>query len=396
MKLHRIHIVPNLNPSRTRMDGTSNVRLQVNFASRTAYIPLNIWVKPAQWNKRKFVINHPFANNLNEHIRAMVAKYEDIARQLLQHGGINNLTALQVRDKILAQAEPIVETTDARVMDVLYTIADKAKAENTRRLFESTASKVSQWRGCDVRFSDITADWLRAFDEWLLQNGSAKRNARNIHHRNIRRAFNIALRDELTNARYPFREFTIRPEPTPSKAFTAEELRMLFTTTLATPVEQYWVDMLALSFCLIGINMADIVNVQNVTRNHINYTRQKTGKVYSVKLHPVAVELMNRHKSTTHLVDILDKYKDVRIATNACQKHLKAVCRRIGLPDASWYTARYSWASIASSLDISVDTISLALGHTYGRAVTLGYISQDMSKVDKANERVIAEVFGKE
>lgn len=66
-----------------------------------------------------------------------------------------------------------------------------------------------------------------------------------------------------------------------------------------------------------------------------------------------------------------------------------------GREDFGKKRARYTWASIAANeCNLSVDTIALALGHTYGLAVTLGYISPDMGRVDKANEQVIAKVFG--
>lgn len=36
------------------------------------------------------------------------------------------------------------------------------------------------------------------------------------------------------------------------------------------------------------------------------------------------------------------------------------------------------------------EVISQALGHTYGMAVTLGYITPDRRKVDEANAQVLA------
>ena len=53
------------------------------------------------------------------------------------------------------------------------------------------------------------------------------------------------------------------------------------------------------------------------------------------------------------------------------------------------YTARYTWATLAQSIDIPIEVISQALGHTYGMAVTLGYIMPDRRKMDEANRKVL-------
>ena len=59
------------------------------------------------------------------------------------------------------------------------------------------------------------------------------------------------------------------------------------------------------------------------------------------------------------------------------------------------YVTRYSFASIADSIDIPPSTIARCLGHTEMdvKRVTLGYIHQEQRKVDEANEKVIDFVF---
>lgn len=47
------------------------------------------------------------------------------------------------------------------------------------------------------------------------------------------------------------------------------------------------------------------------------------------------------------------------------------------------------WASLAASIDVPIEVISQALGHSYGLAVTLGYIVPDRRKVDEANRKVL-------
>ena len=53
------------------------------------------------------------------------------------------------------------------------------------------------------------------------------------------------------------------------------------------------------------------------------------------------------------------------------------------------YWARYSWATIADSIDIPEKTISKGLGHVDKSLAGRKYIAFDWSKVDKANRQVI-------
>lgn len=63
-------------------------------------------------------------------------------------------------------------------------------------------------------------------------------------------------------------------------------------------------------------------------------------------------------------------------------------------PRMTMYWARYSWATYAADLDIPKDTISEALGHTYGAPVTGVYIKYNRDKVDAANRKVIDYLLG--
>lgn len=95
------------------------------------------------------------------------------------------------------------------------------------------------------------------------------------------------------------------------------------------------------------------------------------------------------HRGRNCLVDILEHYKDVHVATSMVNRHLKDIASDLGLPPITTYTARYTWATLALSIDTPIEVISQALGHSYGQAVTLGYIMPDRRKVDNANSKVL-------
>lgn len=52
--------------------------------------------------------------------------------------------------------------------------------------------------------------------------------------------------------------------------------------------KEFGIDATWLIFALIGINMADLCQLQGISQGRINYTRQKTSRVYSIKVENAA------------------------------------------------------------------------------------------------------------
>jgi len=78
-----------------------------------------------------------------------------------------------------------------------------------------------------------------------------------------------------------------------------------------------------------------------------------------------------------------------RVFYHFISKSLRAIAKKLGFDGLTFYWARYSWATIADSLDISEKVIGKALGHKDRNMAGRKYIAFDWSKVDAANRRVI-------
>lgn len=157
-----------------------------------------------------------------------------------------------------------------------------------------------------------------------------------------------------------------------------------------------------LIFLLIGINIIDLCKLRTINNGRVEFYRSKTNRLYSIKVEPEAMEIINKYKGTEHLIDILDQHKNHRSYTGILNKTLKEVGTLANdknskpvFPQLTTYWARHSWATIAASLEIPKETIAAALGHG-GNTVTDIYIDFDRKKVDEANRRVIDWVlYGK-
>lgn len=376
-------------------NGTSPLLICVNHASSSCYIPLQgVRLKANQWDKaKKKVINHPQADTINSVALSTLAK----ANEAIMHlGNVRGLSTAKVRDMVAEYVFPS-DDVDTGFMAVMTQYMNNCERPNTKDKFQQTIVHIKRWLGSkgarSLQFGDIGPDWLSSFDRYLVTYCPSI-NSRSIHLRNIRTIFNYALNHRLTSAPYPFRQFKIKSAPANPMPLTLEQLRLLWSHHPQSEVQAYALDIWRLVFALIGINMTDLCSLQTISQGRINYTRQKTGRLYSVKVENVAKSLINAHRGRNYLVDILEHYKSIHIATSMLNRHLKDIASELGLPPITTYTARYTWATLALSIDTPIEVISQALGHSYGQAVTLGYIVPDRRKVDEANKKVLALLFG--
>ncbi len=386
--------------------------LKVSFTKRgkTALLPLGVKVSAAQWDaKAQKVVGHPNKEALNAFVRNRLTAVQNLVLRLTASGDLVKLSATQVKNKVAELLDPEVVRGNLFVAR-LEAYAARQQNRRTREIYEVTLRKVLAFdsKARSLSFEAVSKDWLSRFDAWLVESGCVGRNARNIHLRNIRAVFNDAIDDEVTSA-YPFRRFKIKPAPTVKRAVSVETLRALFAYPVASWQVPY-VDAFRLIFCLIGINVVDLLDADPLVNGRLVYTRSKTGRLYDVKVEPEALELIRRYAGRERLVSFGEGRKSYTSFTMQLNRALQSIgtpffeervvagkkkrvkCYHPAFPGLTSYVARHSWATIAASLDVPKETIAKALGHG-GSSVTDIYIDFDVRKVDEANRRVLDWVF---
>ena len=291
-------------------------------------------------------------------------------------------------------------------IDYLDEFVAKKKNKGTKSVYIDTRNKILKFDD-QCSFKSMDKKWLERFEQWMIDRGM-KINAYAIHLRNIRAVFNYAINEEYTTL-YPFRKFKIKKEETRKRSLTVEQLRMLRDYPCDDYQKKYR-DMFLLMFYLLGINAADLFLAKktDVVNGRLEYKRAKTGKLYSVKIEPEAQDLLEKYEGKgEYLVNVMDSYRNYKDYLHRMGDGLKNIgeMERKGLggkkmikplfPDLSSYWSRHTWATLAAEIDIPIETISAALGHSYGSSTTNIYIRFDLKKVDDANRKVIDYVMGR-
>ncbi len=288
------------------------LRLAITKNSNRAYVPLSVSLLPSQWDAhRQIVIGHPRKIALNNFIQSQKLTVDGIIFRLAQAGELAGLRSAQIKDRIIAELYPSEEVTAVTPYTCFVSFME-TKTGRTHQLYKTTLGRIMAFCPDFPRlgFEDITVKWLERFDGFLVKSAPS-RNARNIHHRNLRTVFNRAIDDEVTRC-YPFRKFKIKPEPTQKRAMSIEELRKIATAPLPHWQEPYR-NMWLLSFCLIGINVVDLCSLREIDgAGRVQYIRAKTHKAYSVKVEPEALSLIEKHRGKDWLLYMLDSHKNYR------------------------------------------------------------------------------------
>ena len=164
-------------------------------------------------------------------------------------------------------------------------------------------------------------------------------------------------------------------------------------------------DCFILSFCLMGINSADLYNATEMRGNTIIYNRTKTkarrldGAKMMVDIPKIVQPLIDKYKDSTgkRLFNFYQYYGDEKTFNKAINSGLKEIGSILEVDDLEYYAARHSWATIAlNKVGIDKYIVHAALNHIDdSMKVTDIYIERDFVNENKANTKVVKYVFGK-
>ena len=212
----------------------------------------------------------------------------------------------------------------------------------------------------------------------------------------------------------PFMELEIpKQEATRKRAISADIIKKLWKLPYKDMKKGYKStcrynlakDCFILSFCLMGINSADLYNATEMEGNTIVYNRTKTKDrrldkaQMKVDIPRLVLPLVEKYKDKTgkRLFNFYQYYADEKGFNKAINYGLKEICTILEIDDLEYYAARHSWATIAlNKAGIDKYIVHAALNHIDdAMKVTDIYIERDFVNENKANTKVAKYVFGK-
>ena len=184
------------------------------------------------------------------------------------------------------------------------------------------------------------------------------------------------------------------------------ELDLRTVTTYHSPYLSLGRDLFLFSYLSCGINLTDMARIRycDIFEGRLSYHRQKTGKLISFQLQPMALEIIEKYRKPEarqddYVFPILDRrihktaiqIRDkVRKANKAANKALHRIGEQLGIPiDLTTYVARHSYATVLKRSGVSTAIISESLGHSSEKVTQIYLDSFENSQIDEAMKNLL-------
>lgn len=394
-----------LDQRRAKKDGTYPLKIRIRYSFKTYYYALGISILPNQWDEaQKQITKHSNSKLLNAKVNQEYSKVEQL---ILNAERINeDLSMADIKDLLNPKKQAIELPNDIIGFgEMLIKQQQEAGRWGNATTYQTALDLLEkQFSNKPISFESIDFAFLNNW-EALMRNKGVKVNSIGAYMRSIRAIYNQAIKNELVEIKhYPFSKYKIKSERTIQRTLSKEQINEIRGLKLKQDTKMLKArDLLMLSFYFRGMNFRDmaLLTKESIQGDRIIYRRQKTHKVYSIKIIPQAQILLDKYASTNKflLLSIIpdehcgDRENQILSAKKKLKNYNSGyyhkIGEKIGVGKMTTYYARYSWANIARKLGYSKDLIAEALGHEYGNRVTGIYLDNyDLEVIDEMNERV--------
>jgi len=222
----------------------------------------------------------------------------------------------------------------------------------------------------------------------------------------FKKAIKTSIKEKITPPDYPFglEEYSIPKGKKVKKAFTKEQLSLLFNAKAPTSEQTKARDFWFFSYTCNGMNIKDICMLrnENMEPESLNFLRAKTKRTkedqssVNVILTSFAKSIIEKYRTTdtnpkafvfgilSHTDTEHEKRNKIQAFTRYINQHIKKLAVSVGITnDISTYFARHSFATLAIQGGASIEFVSEALSHSDIKT-TRGYFAgfADLTKKD--------------
>ena len=410
--------------SKQKSDGTYNVKIRMTYNREVKRLSTNIFVRQEDLTKSFKLKNPKFIKEAD----TIVRYYQEVCARLqldINHYTLDDIIAHLKGEQIKSQEIDFIQFSREWI-----THATIKGAENYTTAINALVAFLGQE---ELKISQLTKGLLERFASYINARREVKvkelirqgkrvpsNRALSLYLGSIRHLFNEAKkhyndydRNIILIGSSPFENFKIpKQEATRKRAISADLIRQiyklpyLYNSRGKETQGRYNLakDCFILSFCLIGINSADLYNCSELDSNVITYYRTKTTSrrvdkaKMQVKVPALIMPLLKKYRDIKgqRIFNFYHHYSTADSFNKAINYGLKEIGKLIGVDDLEYYAARHSWATLAvNKVGIDKYTVHSALNHIdEAMKVTDMYIERDFEPENEANRLVMEYVFG--
>ena len=409
-----------------KLNGTYNVKLRFTLDRKVKRLSTSLFATPKDLTKElKIKQSSPLKREVDNLIRGYQEKCAKLQIEL------NHYTLEDVMDYLNGEREK-QQTIDFVKFSREWIASTSIKGAPNYTTAVNALVRFVGKEELDINL--VTQDFLEGFKSFLNKEREARtkkllqqgkrvpaNRALSLYLVSIKKLFNEAKKkynrkekNLILIPHSPFDDFSIpRQEATRKRAISSDIIKKVWKLPYKDMKKGYKStcrynlakDCFILSFCLMGMNSADLYFATDIQENTITYNRTKTKArrldeaKMQVDIPHIVMPIVDKYrdKSSKRIFNFYRYYADEKAFNKAVNYGLKEIGSLLGIDDLEYYAARHSWATIAlNKVGIDKYTIHAALNHVDdAMKVTDIYIERDFVNENKANRKVVKYVFGK-
>ena len=394
---------PTIFKDRQREDKTWNVTIRFTHDRKTRYLSTTMYVTKKDLTASLKIKNQQILDRCDMLIREYRKKIDGLFLEV-NDMDIDSIIEVMKSDKGNKSEIDFVEFS--------HKWFDKHSELKGLKNYRSALNSFCMFMGRSVIYcSEITAKTMKSYEEFL----SGKERAKSLYISKIVKLFNeareyyndedndiIRIKNSLSKYKPP------KMNVAEKRALTVDDIRRIF----ALPYSGIKVkgkqcrrdlalDCFKLSFCLMGMNSADLYNATDYDGEYITYCRTKTKGCRNdhakmvVRVHPMIKDLIEKYRGEERVFNFYERFSSMADLNRSINIGLKEIGKELGIENLQFYSARHSMATIAIN-DVRIDkwTVNEMLCHTdLSMKVTDLYIKKDFTPINEANFRLLEYMF---
>ncbi len=280
----------------------------------------------------------------------------------------------------------VTDTLNSAIKAKIKSLEEEGRA-GTQLFYSCALSSIEKFEGQNLQFSDITVDWLKRYEKYMLKEGRSYSTI-GMYLRALRTLMNDAKRGGIIKEyQYPFGKeedkYSIPTGTGRKLALNLQQIKTIISYDDGNPTTQMYRDLWFFSYLCNGLNFKDLMRLKfsNIQNGEICFLRAKTLRTTNVKKEIQAIltpEMQaiidrwgNKDKKPSHFIFPFltgnETPMEERIKTHdlihRTNKRLKVIGDSLGIDKLRTYSARHSFATVLKRSGANISFISESLGH---------------------------------
>jgi len=253
--------------------------------------------------------------------------------------------------------------------------------------YQTSYYSFERFRG-NVRFTDVTVDYLNDYERWMLNQNYSKTTI-GIYVRSLRCIFNESIEEGIVKReKYPFgrRRYQVPTSRNVKKSLTLDDVSKIYYYQPACQQEQWAKDFWLFSYLGSGINPKDIacLKFKNIEGDYFIFERAKTEKATRSDPKPITVYITEDMRIIMDRWAIPDKnpnsyvfpiltsgltalrqYELIELFIRSINDWLVKIRKKLKIEKRlTTYVARHTFSTVLKRSGVSTEFIQESLGHT--------------------------------